>query len=49
MTDILEGALTPGKASAKQYAKVAEEMVEYARLTPVQLEKKIACSGAKDV
>ena len=42
VTDILEGALTPGKASAKQYAKVAEEMVEYARLTPVQLEKKIA-------
>jgi excinuclease ABC subunit B len=42
VTDILEGALKPGSTSAKQYAKVAEEMVEYARLTPVQLEKKIA-------
>ncbi len=42
VTDILEGALTPGSAAAKQYAKVAEEMVEYARLTPAQLEKKIA-------
>jgi excinuclease ABC subunit B len=42
VTDILEGALKPGSTSAKQYAKVAEEMVEYARLTPAQLEKKIA-------
>jgi excinuclease ABC subunit B len=42
VTDVMEGALTPGKASAKQYARVAEEMVEYARLSPKQLEKKIA-------
>jgi excinuclease ABC subunit B len=42
VTDVLEGALTPGKASAKQYARVAEEMVEYARLSPKQLAKKIA-------
>jgi len=28
VTDILEGAFTPGSASAKQYARVAEEMAE---------------------
>ena len=42
VTDILEGALSSGSSSAKQYARVAEEMVEYARLSPKQLEKKIA-------
>ena len=42
VTDILEGALKAGSTSAKQYARVAEEMAEYARLSPAQLEKKIA-------
>ena len=42
VTDILEGALSSGSSSAKQYARVAEEIVEYARLSPKQLEKKIA-------
>ena len=42
VTDILEGALSSGSSSAKQYAKVAEEIVEYARLSPKQLEKKLA-------
>ena len=42
VTDILEGALSSGRGSAKQYARVAEEIIEYARLSPKQLEKKIA-------
>jgi excinuclease ABC subunit B len=42
VTDVMEGALTPGKASAQQYARVAEEVMEYARLSPAQLEKQVA-------
>ena len=42
ITDIMEGARSSGSSSAKQYARVAEEIIEYASLTPAQLEKKIA-------
>jgi excinuclease ABC subunit B len=42
VADIMEGALTPGAASAKQYAKVAEELIDYGRLSPGELAKKIA-------
>ncbi len=45
VTDILEGA-TPGAATwsrgrAQEYAKVAEEVAEYASLTPAQMAKKL--------
>ena len=45
VADILEGA-TPGAATgsrgrAREYAKVAEEVAEYASLTPAQMTKKI--------
>ena len=42
ITDIMEGARSSGSSSAKQYARVAEEILEYASLTPAQLKKKIA-------
>jgi excinuclease ABC subunit B len=39
--DILEGALGPGKSSAREYSRVAEELVSYGRMTPAQLEKQV--------
>jgi excinuclease ABC subunit B len=40
--DILEGALGPGRPSAREYSRVAEELVNYGRMTPAQLEKQVA-------
>jgi len=42
VADIMEGALRPAAASAKQYARVAEELIDYGRLSPGELAKKIA-------
>jgi excinuclease ABC subunit B len=42
VADIMEGALKPAASSAKQYARVAEELIDYGRLSPRELAKKIA-------
>jgi excinuclease ABC subunit B len=42
VADIMEGALSPGAASAKRYARVAEELIDYGRLGPGELAKKLA-------
>jgi excinuclease ABC subunit B len=41
VADIMEGALSGTPRTPRAYAKVAEEVAEYARLTPQQLAKKI--------
>jgi len=41
VADIMEGAYAAQKGQPARYAKVAEETIEYAALTPNQLEKKI--------
>ena len=41
VTDILEGALGPGRASGRAFDRVAEELVQYGRLTPKQLEQQV--------
>jgi len=41
VTDILEGALGPGRASRRAFDRVAEELVQYGRLTPRQLEQQV--------
>jgi excinuclease ABC subunit B len=42
VADIMEGALTPGKSTPQRFARVAEELAEYGRMTPEQLEKAVA-------
>ena len=39
--DILEGALGSGRPSAREYSRVAEEVVNYGRMSPAQLAKEI--------
>jgi excinuclease ABC subunit B len=41
VTDILEGALGAGRSSSRSFDRVAEELVEYGRLTPEQLQKQV--------
>jgi excinuclease ABC subunit B len=41
VADIMEGARVGGPMSAKRFAKVAEETVEYAALSPKQMAKRI--------
>jgi len=41
VADIMEGAYVSQKAQPARYAKVAEETLEYAALSPKQLEQKI--------
>jgi excinuclease ABC subunit B len=41
VADILEGATPGAPKSARAYAKVAEEIAEYANLTPAQMARKI--------
>ena len=41
VTDILEGALGSGRASGRAFDRVAEELVQYGRLTPKQLEQQV--------
>ena len=41
VADILEGALPGAPKSARAYAKAAEEIAEYANLTPAQMARKV--------
>lgn len=41
ITDIMEAAYPGAPATAKKFAKVAEEMAEYEAMTPAQMNKKI--------
>jgi excinuclease ABC subunit B len=41
VADILEGATPGAPKSARAYARVAEEILEYANLTPAQMARKI--------
>ena len=41
VTDILEGALGPGRAPGRAFDRVAEELVQYGHLTPKQLEQQV--------
>ncbi len=41
IADIMEGAYPGAQMNAKRYAKVAEEELEYAELTPKQMAKRI--------
>jgi len=41
IADVMEGAYGISSASAGQYAKVAEEVIHYASMTPKQLEREI--------
>ena len=41
VTDILEGALGQGRASTRAFDRVAEELMQYGRLTPKELEKQV--------
>jgi excinuclease ABC subunit B len=41
VADILEGAIPGAPMKARNYAKVAEEIIEYASLTPQQMGKKL--------
>ncbi len=41
IADIMEGAYPGAQMSAKRYARVAEEELEYAELTPKQMAKRI--------
>jgi excinuclease ABC subunit B len=41
VADIMEGAYPGAPMKAKQFAKVAEQMAEYASLTPTQMGKKL--------
>jgi excinuclease ABC subunit B len=41
VADIMEGAYAAQKGQPARYARVAEETIEYAAMTPAQLEKKI--------
>jgi excinuclease ABC subunit B len=41
VADIMEGALPGAPKTARAYARVAEEIAEYADLTPQQMARKI--------
>jgi len=41
VADIMEGALGSGASSAQKFARVAEEIAIYGRLSPEQLEKEV--------
>jgi len=41
VADIMEGALSPGTASPGRFAKVAEDLAEYGRLSAAELKKKV--------
>jgi excinuclease ABC subunit B len=42
VTDVMEGAVPTGPAAARRFARVAEEVVDYARLSPEQLARRIS-------
>jgi excinuclease ABC subunit B len=39
--DIMEGAYAPGGASPRQYARIADEVIEYAGMSPAELQKQV--------
>ena len=41
VTDIMEGAPGPGASTAQEFARVAEDIASYGRLSPEQLEKEV--------
>jgi excinuclease ABC subunit B len=41
VADVMEGAYSPYKGRAKEFAKVAEETIEYATMSPEQLRKRL--------
>jgi len=41
VADIMEGAYSPYKGKAREFAKVAEETIEYASMSAEQLRKKL--------
>jgi excinuclease ABC subunit B len=41
VADIMEGAYGPAAASARKFARVAEEEIEYGKMSPKELAKKI--------
>ena len=41
VADIMEGAYAPGAAGARRFAEVAEEVAEYAGLSPEQLAREV--------
>ena len=41
VTDVMEGAVSQGPLTARRYARVAEEVADYARLSPAQLAKRL--------
>ncbi|WP_455204392.1 excinuclease ABC subunit UvrB [Kaarinaea lacus] len=41
VADVMEGAYSPYKGKAKEFAKVAEETIEYASMSQKQLKKKL--------
>jgi excinuclease ABC subunit B len=41
VTDVMEGARSGSMAAAQRYARIAEEVAEYAGLSPDQLERKV--------
>jgi excinuclease ABC subunit B len=41
VADIMEGAAPGAPLKAREYAKVAEEVAEYANLTPQQMARKL--------
>ena len=42
VTDVMEGAVSQGPLTARRYARVAEEVADYARLSPAQLAKRLS-------
>ena len=41
VADVMQGAYSPYKGRAKEFAKAAEETIEYAAMSPQQLRKKL--------
>ncbi|MGD2055378.1 MAG: helicase-related protein, partial [Gammaproteobacteria bacterium] len=42
VADVMEGAVSQGPATARRYARVAEEVADYSRLSPEQLAKRVS-------
>ncbi len=49
VADIMDGATPGAPMKARQYARVAEQVAEYAKLTPQQMAKRLKSSGEGDV
>jgi excinuclease ABC subunit B len=42
VADVMEGAVAQGPTTARRFARVAEELADYERLTPQQLAKRVS-------